>query len=154
VETLQRFTRKAKMTMPNRRKSLRMKGFDYTQPGPYFVTTVTRNRECLFGEIVNGNMRVNEFGCIVAEAWEWLRKQFPYLEAGESIVMPDHFHGIILIGDGHDQGWLGPGLGTNGDDHDRGWLGPGLVETSPYNSTTRTYKFTTRPYKSTTDPCG
>jgi hypothetical protein len=44
------------------RRSIRLKGYDYTQPGAYFVTLVTHDRECLFGEIVDGEMRLNEAG--------------------------------------------------------------------------------------------
>jgi putative transposase len=83
----------------DRRSSLRLKDFDYTQPGPYFIATVMRGRENLFGEIVDGKIRVNPFGQIVAETWQWLETQYPYLELGVSVVMPDHFHGIIYIGD-------------------------------------------------------
>ena len=79
------------------RKSIRLKGYDYTQPGAYFVTLVTWQRECLFGEVVNGEMRLNEFGEIVAETWQWLPIQYPYVETGKFCVMPNHVHGIIVI---------------------------------------------------------
>ena len=56
---------------PNRhhRRSIRLKGYDYRQPGAYFVTICAFQRQCLFGEIVNGQMRLNQYGEIVAEQW-------------------------------------------------------------------------------------
>jgi putative transposase len=85
--------------MTRNHHSLRLKDHDYTLPGPYFITTVTHSREGLLGNVVDGGVVLNEFGMIVRDCWIWLGEQFPYLELGESIVMPDHFHGIIQIGD-------------------------------------------------------
>ena len=79
--------------------SLRLKDYDYTQPGPYFVTAVTDGRKCIFGNVVGGGMQLNESGQIVADAWQWLGLQYPYLELGAAVVMPKHFHGIIMIGE-------------------------------------------------------
>ena len=88
---------------PNKhhRRSIRLKGYDYTQTGAYFVTIVSYQRECLFGEIVDGEMVLNDFGKVVYETWQWLEKQYPYVESGTSVVMPNHFHGILII---HDNG--------------------------------------------------
>jgi putative transposase len=80
-------------------RSLRLKDYNYTQPGPYFVTTVTHGRECLFGNVVDGEMQLSDTGQIVADTWQWLGSQYPYLELGAAVGMPNHFHGIILIGD-------------------------------------------------------
>ena len=81
------------------RRSIRLKGYDYTAAGGYFVTLVTFRRECLFGEVVNGEMRLSPLGEIVRE--EWLRsaniRKEIRLEEGEFIVMPNHIHGIIWI---------------------------------------------------------
>lgn len=79
------------------RRSIRLRGYDYTQAGTYFVTLCTYQRECLFGEIVNGRMCLNEIGCIVAE--EWLRTSEIRLEIelDEWVVMPNHIHGIIVM---------------------------------------------------------
>jgi putative transposase len=85
--------------MTHERKSNRLKGFDYNQAGPYFVTLVTHGRAALFGTIVDNRMQFNPFGQIVTAAWYWLGEQYPYLELIESVVMPDHFHGILTIGD-------------------------------------------------------
>jgi REP element-mobilizing transposase RayT len=84
---------------PNKhhRRSIRLKGYDYTQAGVYFVTIVTQNRACLFGDIVAGEVRLNAFGQAVAETWLWLATQYGYVELDECVVMPNHLHGIIII---------------------------------------------------------
>ncbi|TSA16141.1 transposase [bacterium] len=77
------------------RRSIRLRGYDYAQPGEYFITSCTSGREHLFGEIENGIMKLSELGRIVTE--EWLRTPTirSNVELDEFIVMPDHFHGII-----------------------------------------------------------
>lgn len=79
------------------RRSIRLKGYDYSQEGAYFVTIVTWQREFLFGEVVNQEMRLNKVGKIVE--WEWLElpKRLSYVELGAYMVMPNHFHGILFI---------------------------------------------------------
>ena len=79
------------------RRSIRLPHYDYSQPGAYFVTIVAWHRECLFGEIVNGETVPNEFGKIVSEKWQWLETQYGYVELGAWVVMPNHFHGILII---------------------------------------------------------
>ena len=82
-------------------ESARKKGYDYAQNGAYFITIVTKNREHFFGDIVDGEMILNEIGKIVWD--EWLRtpsiRPDMNLEMVEFIVMPNHIHGIIYIGD-------------------------------------------------------
>ncbi len=79
------------------RRSIRLKGYDYSQAGAYYVTRVAQDRLYLFGEVWDGEMRLNEFGRIVAE--EWLRTQSvrTNVELDEFVVMPNHFHGILVI---------------------------------------------------------
>ena len=79
------------------RKRNRLKNFDYSQGGCYFVTICTNNRVSYFGEIKNGEMILNKFGKIVNEQWFWLQKQYDYVFLDVQIVMPNHFHGIIAI---------------------------------------------------------
>jgi REP element-mobilizing transposase RayT len=62
------------------RKSIRLKDYDYSQAGGYFVTICTKNRQCLFGDIIEGQMVLNEACRMVSEAWEWLGKQYNYVE--------------------------------------------------------------------------
>lgn len=79
------------------RRSIRLKGYDYTRAGAYFITICTRNREYLFGEIINNEMRLNEFGQIVQSTWFDLVNHVDDIELGEFVVMPNHMHGIIII---------------------------------------------------------
>ncbi len=79
------------------RRSIRLQDFDYSQPGSYFVTLCSWNRECLFGMIRDSKMGVNEAGEIVAETWGLLPDRFPGILLDEMIIMPNHIHGIINI---------------------------------------------------------
>ncbi|NUQ22746.1 MAG: transposase [Saprospiraceae bacterium] len=79
------------------RVSTRLKGYDYSRPGAYFVTACTYKRKCIFGEIKQGQMVLNEFGLIAQDQWFKLPERFPHIELGEFIVMPNHIHGIIII---------------------------------------------------------
>jgi len=81
------------------RKSIRLKGYDYSQAGAYFITVCTYQRECLFGEIVDGEMKLNNYGEIVYYTWNDLLNHVPGIELGEFVVMPNHIHGIIIITD-------------------------------------------------------
>lgn len=80
------------------RRSIRLKSYDYSQTGAYFVTICVRDGVCLFGEIVDGTMRMNDYGRIVAEAWRDLGRRFKHIELDEFVVMPNHVHGIIHVG--------------------------------------------------------
>jgi len=83
------------------RRSIRLKGYDYTRPGAYFVTISTYQRECLFGKLVDGEMRLNAYGEIVRDEWFKTAQIRPnvLLTADEFVVMPNHIHGIIWIVD-------------------------------------------------------
>ena len=81
------------------RRSIRLQGYDYSQAGAYFVTVVAHQRECLFGDVVGGGVVLNEFGRVVANTWEWLENQYSYVALETWVVMPNHFHGILLIQD-------------------------------------------------------
>ncbi|SPQ00463.1 conserved hypothetical protein [Candidatus Sulfobium mesophilum] len=81
------------------RRSIRLKGYDYSQSGAYFVTISRRTGECMFGDIIDGGMRVNEHGHIAGESWEWLSWQYGYVDIDEWVVMPNHLHGILIIND-------------------------------------------------------
>ncbi|HAV77112.1 MAG TPA: transposase [Anaerolineae bacterium] len=83
------------------RRSIRLNGYDYSQAGAYFVTIVAWQREMLFGEIVGGEMQLNDFGEIVRDEWERTEIVRPNVELGEYIVMPNHVHGILIFIDDH-----------------------------------------------------
>jgi putative transposase len=82
-----------------RRKSLRLRQYDYSQPGAYFVTICTKDRENRFGEIVDGQMRRNGSGAIVHSCWNDLPVHFPNVGLDAFVVMPNHVHGIIILTD-------------------------------------------------------
>jgi REP element-mobilizing transposase RayT len=88
-----------KINRPHRR-SIRLKEYDYSQSGEYFVTICTHNHECSVGEIVNGEMRLSEIGKIVKE--EWLRTATirPDIQLYSYVIMPNHVHGIIVLNGG------------------------------------------------------
>jgi len=83
------------------RRSIRLQGYNYSSEGGYFITIVTHKRQRLFGEIVNGEMRLNSFGLVVRGEWLRTAELRPYVELFEDefIVMPNHIHGIIWITD-------------------------------------------------------
>jgi putative transposase len=81
----------------HRRRSIRLQGHDYTQPGAYFVTICTQNGEPLFGEIVEDQMHLSSAGEMVWRWWDKLGHKYPSLETDAAVVMPNHFHGIIVI---------------------------------------------------------
>ena len=81
----------------HRRRSIRISDYDYSQPGAYFITIVSHDRLCLFGEIKYGEMHLNESGQIVWEIWNSLPKRYPQIITGAAVVMPNHFHGIVEI---------------------------------------------------------
>ena len=82
-----------------RRKSMRLQGYDYAQPGAYFVTLCTQDRACIFGEIVGSQMRSNTMGHIVADCWQAIPSHFQTVELDAWVAMPNHFHGIVWITD-------------------------------------------------------
>jgi len=81
------------------RRSIRLKGYDYTQAGAYFVTVCTWNRQCLFGKVVDGEMRLDGRGEIVHQEWLRTAKMRPGVQLDAFVVMPNHIHGIIIITD-------------------------------------------------------
>ncbi len=87
------------------RRSIRLKGYDYSADGAYFITICVRGRECLLGEINNGQMILNRCGEIVRDVWEGLpvgaaspgENRVSDIDLDEYVIMPNHFHAIILI---------------------------------------------------------
>ena len=79
------------------RRSIRLQGYDYTRPGAYFITIVTQGRACLFGEVVAGEMRMNDAGRMVQQVWDELALFYEGVQTDAFIVMPNHVHGIIIL---------------------------------------------------------
>jgi putative transposase len=113
------------------RQSIRLPGYDYSQPGAYFVTICAYQRQCLFGEIIDGQMILNQYGAIVAETYQWLCQRYPYLHTDEWVVMPNHFHAIMVITDKPCRG---------------------VSRARPSTNTTRPSTNTTQPSTNTTQP--
>lgn len=85
----------------NRRRFMRLKGFDYTRQGAYFITICTKERACLFGEVVDGVMRLNDAGHIVEHCWRTIPDHCIHAQLDAFVVMPNHVHGIVvLVGSG------------------------------------------------------
>jgi REP element-mobilizing transposase RayT len=81
------------------RRSIRLKGYDYAQVGAYFLTIVAQDRACLFGEVADGEIRLNDVGHMVHQEWTNLPNRFLNIDLDAFIVMPNHIHGIIVITD-------------------------------------------------------
>jgi putative transposase len=79
------------------RRSIRLRGYDYSQSGSYFVTLCSADRQCLFGHIAAGEMRLSPIGRVVAGEWAKSAEIRPEIELDEWIVMPNHIHGIVVI---------------------------------------------------------
>jgi putative transposase len=81
-------------------RSMRLRGYDYSQNGAYFVTVCVQNRECIFDQVVNSKMMLNEAGQMVEEERLKTPAVRPQVELDEFVVMPNHFHEIIMIRNG------------------------------------------------------
>ena len=79
------------------RRSIRLKAYDYAQPGAYFVTMVTAGRKCILGRILDGEIFASDIGDIVTSEWRNLPRRFRFLELGAFVAMPNHVHAILII---------------------------------------------------------
>lgn len=80
-----------------KRRSLRMPGYDYSKAGAYFISICTKDRKCLFGEIADQEMVLNEPGRMINTVWNELVQRFSRIELIQQTIMPNHIHGIIAI---------------------------------------------------------
>ncbi|MDD4294154.1 MAG: transposase [Candidatus Omnitrophica bacterium] len=85
------------MDIFHKRKDLRLKNFDYSNNGYYSITICTKNRQNIFGEIINRGMVLNDMGDIVRNTWMDLPNHHANIQLDEFVVMPNHVHGIIII---------------------------------------------------------
>jgi len=99
----------------HRRRSIRLPDYDYFTIGAYFVTICTFQRECLFGEVVDGEMRLNGAGEMMQQAWDALANHFRHVELDQFVIMPNHVLGIIVLTDGGrgDEGGVGAKQGSS-----------------------------------------
>ena len=80
-----------------RTTSMRKPDWDYGSNGAYFITICTKDRKKYFGKVLDGEMEKSEIGDLVHDFWAEIPNHFPFVELGEFVVMPDHFHGIVVI---------------------------------------------------------
>jgi len=81
----------------HRRRSIRLRGYDYSQAGAYFITICIQNREYLFGNIVGGGMMLNDAGGMIQTVWDEIPMYYGGIDIDEFVVMPNHIHGIAII---------------------------------------------------------
>ena len=93
------------------RRSIRLKGYDYTQSGYYFITICTYQKSCLFGAIANNKLNLNKFGQIAFTCWQAIPKHFSKIELDEFIIMPNHIHGILIVTYNNGRGLVGNNSG-------------------------------------------
>ena len=89
----------------HQRRSIRLSGYDYQSAGAYFVTLCTQNRLCLFGDIANGEMILNDSGHMVHRIWNELPLFYPGADIDAFQIMPNHFHGIVILVGEHTGVW-------------------------------------------------
>ena len=91
------------------RRSIRLRGYDYTQPGSYFVTICVEDRARVFGDVFDAEMALTRLGRTVEEAWRGLPRRFRGLAIDAFVVMPNHVHGLLWLE--HDDTLSQPALG-------------------------------------------
>ncbi len=107
------------------RRSIRLKHYDYTQPGAYFVTICAHERTHLFGEVVDGRMLLNALGETARQCWLAIPDHFPHTQLDEYVIMPNHVHGII---------WIVDDMGNNAVPKNVRWKNVGAKNFSPLPS--------------------
>lgn len=95
--------------------SMRKPDWDYGSNGAYFITICTKDRKKYLGKVKDGKMKKSEVGSLVHNFWTKIPTHFTFVELGEFIVMPDHFHGIIIIDNVEEAPKLGASPNENGN---------------------------------------
>jgi len=80
------------------RRSIRLKEFNYAQSAAYFVTICTKDRKCLFGDVIDEKINLTQGGKIADECWRNIPAHYPHAVLDEYVIMPNHVHGVIFIG--------------------------------------------------------
>lgn len=81
------------------RKSIRLKGYDYSQPGHYFITICTHHRAHLFGDVRDGQMVLSAMGAVADACWRAVPEHYPNVRVDAYVIMPNHVHGVLEIMD-------------------------------------------------------
>ena len=104
-------------------RSVRMQSYDYRQTGAYFVTVCAGERRCVFGSVRDGSVSLSRYGEIVVEEWLAVPEHRPGVELDVFVVMPNHFHGLLVVDDGSCRGTACRAQGGEGDDAQRSFGG-------------------------------
>ena len=131
----------------HKRRSIRLKGYDYKNPGTYFVTICTQNKEHLFGSIEDGEIISNEPGLMVERIWQELPVKYPAIEIDEFIIMPNHIHGIIILSVGAIPRGCPDEMNGQALGHGGQALGPAPTQLSLPDVVHRFKSFTTAQYR-------
>lgn len=94
------------------RRSIRLRGYDYSENNLYYVTICTQDRACILGKIVNGNMNLLPFGHIVKSFLATLSQYYPGTKIDSLQIMPNHLHAIIILEESGRTRGSAPTLGT------------------------------------------
>ena len=79
------------------RKSIRLKNYDYSNSGYYYVTICSRNRRCYFGNIIDSKLMLNDSGIMLSTVWENMPLYNPGVKMDRFVIMPNHIHGIVIL---------------------------------------------------------
>ena len=79
------------------RRSIRLREYDYAQAGAYFVTICTQNRECMFGDVIEGRMVLSGSGEMIESVWHGLPEHYPGVIVNAFVVMPNHIHAVVIL---------------------------------------------------------
>ena len=79
------------------RRTIRLKNYDYSLAGAYFITICVQNKEGMFGKIADSMMVLNDAGEMIADFWNVLPTRFPSVDLDAFVVMPNHIHGIVVL---------------------------------------------------------
>jgi len=130
------------------RRSIRLRNYDYSRAGAYFVTVCAWKKECLFGEIKNGEMLLNKYGGIVMNCWDDLPNHYNHAQLDEFVIMPNHVHGIIVLN-------VGAGLKPALFDAQRAGFKPAPTKQHGLPEIVRAFKaFSSRRINDIRDTCG
>ena len=133
----------------HRRRSIRLRGYDYSQAGAYFVTICSQSRICFFGDIVDGDICLNDSGRMIQAIWDNLPIRFHHIRLDEFTVMPNHIHGIIILAR-RGESCIRPDIrpesnGPLGDHHSGDHI-LGDHKDRPYGTLPETENYTHRPH--------
>ncbi|TWU30933.1 Transposase IS200 like protein [Candidatus Brocadiaceae bacterium S225] len=85
------------MKLKHGRRSIRLKGYDYSQAGAYFVTVCVQGRRCLLGNVDDNGVVLSTIGAFVYQCLGQIPDRFETVELDEFVIMPNHVHAILIF---------------------------------------------------------